>query len=284
MSEEAVGHPESFPTPPQSMRFLGLYAHPDDETFCSGGTFARYAQQGAEIMVISATRGQAGQIRDASVATRRTIGQVREQELRAAMRELGVEDVRFLDYRDSGMAGTPENDHPDSLAQAEPMEVAMDLTALMQEIYPDVVLTWDPNGGYGHPDHVKVHETTAEAFGSYQMRSGQPVRLYYMALPVHLFGEVAQELRAQDIEWGNQSIRETAMQLHRPPVTTEIDVRPYVEQKRRAMAQHRSQIPIESFFDKLSEGLQSKLVGVEYFHRAVPPWNEGEPKETSLFG
>src|SRR3954462_9898888 len=86
------------------MRLLGLYSHPDDETFCSGGTFARYAERGAEIMVISATRGQAGSIRDANVATRRTIGEVRERELQRACEQLGVQHKRCLDYQDGALA------------------------------------------------------------------------------------------------------------------------------------------------------------------------------------
>ena len=103
MSDEAAVRAER-PTSHGPMRLLGLYAHPDDETFCTGGTFARYAEQGAEIMVVSATRGEAGQIRDAGIATRRTIGQVREQELRLACTRLGVQSVRCLRHRDGALA------------------------------------------------------------------------------------------------------------------------------------------------------------------------------------
>ncbi len=263
---------------------LVVIAHPDDEALGISGTMARLVDEGDAVTIVCATRGEAGEISDPALATPETLGEVREQELRDAMRDLGVEDVRFLDYRDSGMAGTPENDHAESLYQAEPLQVAMGLTAIMQEVNPDVIITWDASGGYGHPDHVRVHETVVEAFGSYQMRSGRPVRLYYMALPMHLFQEMAAELQEQGVEWGNESIRDRAMQLERPPVTTVIDVGPYIEQKRRAMACHRSQLPPESPWEKVSEALRRQLVGAEYFHRAVPPWNEGDPTETSLFG
>ena len=261
---------------------LIVIAHPDDEAAAIGGTIARLVEDGHRVSVVCATRGEAGEIADPALATPATLGEVREQELREAMRVLGVGDVRFLDYRDSGMEGTPENDDPRSLFQAEPMEVTMALTAIMQEVNPDVVITWDPSGGYGHPDHIRVHETATEAFDSYQMRSGRPVRLYYMAFPVQLFAEIAQELRAQGVEFGNQAIRERAASLPRPPVTTAIDVTAYVDRKRRAMAAHRSQMRPDSPFEKLSEPLRRTFFGHEYFHRAVPPWQEGEAQETSL--
>jgi LmbE family N-acetylglucosaminyl deacetylase len=275
-------HHDEERTMPQTA--MVIVAHPDDETFGMGGTMARLIDEGHAVTVVCATRGEVGEISDPALATPETLGQVREQELRAAMRELGVEDVRFLDYRDSGMAGTPENEDARAFIQAEPMEVVMDLTAIMQEVNPDIVLTWDASGGYGHPDHIRVHETVTDAFGSYQMRSGRPVRLYYMALPVHLFEEMAAELRAQGVEFGNEEIRDSLTRLSRPPVTTVVDVSAYVEQKRRAIAQHRSQMSPESPFDKLSEELRRRFFGTEYFHRAVPEWHEGEAEERWLVG
>ena len=259
-----------------------VIAHPDDETL-QGGTLARLVDEGHQVTIVCATRGEVGEISDPALATPETLGQVREQEMRTAARELGVEDVRFLDYRDSGMEGTPDNEHPEALIQAEPLEVSMALTAIMQEVNPDIVITWDASGGYGHPDHIRVHETTTEAFGSYQMRSGRPVRLYYMALPTHLFAEMQRELQAQGIEFGSQAVREARERFTRPPVTTQIDVAPYVEQKRRSRLQHRSQLPADSPWERLSEDLQRRFYSVEYFHRAEPPWNEGEAKETWLF-
>jgi LmbE family N-acetylglucosaminyl deacetylase len=180
------------------------------------------------------------------------------------------------------MEGTPENEHPEALIQAEPLEVSMALTAIMQELNPDVVITWDASGGYGHPDHIRVHETATDAFASYQQRGGRPVRLYYMALPAHLFEEMQRELQAQGVEFGSPAMREARQRFERPPVTTEIDVAPYVERKRRSRQQHRSQMPPDSPFEKLSEDLQRRFYSVEYFHRAEPPWQEGEPKETWL--
>lgn len=138
-------------TEPARPRLLGVFAHPDDETFCAGGTLATYAERGAETMVVSATRGEAGQIRDAARATRRTLGRVREQELRAACGLLGVEHVACLDYSD----GTLE-DHIDTLR--------VDVAELLQRFRPDVVVTFGDDGAYGHPDHVAISRVTTHAF------------------------------------------------------------------------------------------------------------------------
>ena len=132
-------------------RLLGIFAHPDDETFCAGGTFARYAEQGAEIMVVSATRGQAGQIRDAAVGNRRTIAAVQEAELRLACERLGITKVRCLDYVDG------------TLADAEFSALVDEVAEVICEFGPDVVITFGPDGGYGHPDHVAISAVTTAA-------------------------------------------------------------------------------------------------------------------------
>jgi LmbE family N-acetylglucosaminyl deacetylase len=139
------------PPPGGRCRLLGVFAHPDDETFCAGGTFVRYAEQGAEIMVVSATRGQAGQIRDAASGTRRTIAAVREAELRLACERLGITNVRCLDHVDG------------SLADAEFPALVDEVAEVICEFRPDVIITFGPDGGYGHPDHVTISAATTAA-------------------------------------------------------------------------------------------------------------------------
>ena len=163
-------------------RLLGVFAHPDDETFCAGGTFARYAGQGAEIMVVSATRGEAGQIRDAAAGTRRTIGAVREAELRLACERLGITQVRCLDHVDG------------TLADAGFPALVDEVAGVIGEFRPDVVITFGPDGGYGHPDHVTISAATTAACqraagpgpgpGRTAARpAGRPPRLYYRCFP-----------------------------------------------------------------------------------------------------
>ncbi len=150
-------------------RLLGVFAHPDDESFCAGGTFAKYAAAGAEVALVSATRGESGQIRDATRATRGTLGRVREQELRDAAACLGVHDVRFFDHIDGTLR---DLDRPLLVAE---------VAAVLEVVQPDVVITFGADGAYGHPDHITIGEATTEAF----LNGPQPPRgrLYYSHFP-----------------------------------------------------------------------------------------------------
>lgn len=149
------------------MRLLGVFAHPDDEVFCAGGALARHMAEGGEAMVVSATRGEAGQIRDAAVATRRTLGEVRTRELHEACRRLGVQHVRLLDHVDG------------TLRDSDPGVLAADVAGLIEEFRPDTVVTFGPDGAYGHPDHVAVSRATTDAF----FATGSSGRLYHSHFP-----------------------------------------------------------------------------------------------------
>ena len=156
--------------PGSARRLLGIFAHPDDEVFCAGGTIARAAEAGAEIMIVSATRGEQGQIRDAAVATRRTLGAVREGELRAAAAELGAQRVQVLAYPD----GTLQH-HRSSLGAA--------ITGIMRQFDPDTVVTFGADGGYGHPDHIAISGLTTEAFRALARNHYRGQRLYHAVFP-----------------------------------------------------------------------------------------------------
>jgi LmbE family N-acetylglucosaminyl deacetylase len=170
-------------TAKRNIRLLGLFAHPDDEVFCIGGTLAKYAASGAEAMVVSFTRGEAGQIRDASIATRRMLGATREQELHRACNQLGVQHVRCLDYGDGMLNDIPQE------------QLLRQATQIIREFQPDIVFTFDDTGAYGHPDHIVISRVTTiayqqsgdpEAFPE-QIDSGllphTPARLYHSSFP-----------------------------------------------------------------------------------------------------
>jgi LmbE family N-acetylglucosaminyl deacetylase len=167
----------------RNIRLLGLFAHPDDEVFCIGGTLAKYAASGAETMVVSFTRGEAGQIRDASIATRRTLGAKREQELHRSCNQLGVQHVRCLDYGDGMLQDIPQE------------QLVRHVTALIREFQPDIVFTFDDTGAYGHPDHIVISRVTTsacrqsgdpEAFAdqiAFGLLPHSPARLYHSYFP-----------------------------------------------------------------------------------------------------
>ena len=179
----------------QGRRILFAFAHPDDEGFATGGTIAMLVSQGARVTLVCATNGDVGEISDPALATPETLGQVRQGELRRAMAITGVDDIRFLNYRDSGMIDTPDNDHPNAFIQAEAPRVVGELVAIMRQTQPHIVITHDPSGGYGHPDHTRMCEHATAAFRLAGDASAYPEGpppwtpslLYYVCFPPQRF-------------------------------------------------------------------------------------------------
>ena len=264
------------------LRLLASFAHPDDEGFGSGGTLAMLVARGAHITLVCATNGDVGEISDPSLATPETLAQVRQRELRNAMDVTGVRDVRFLDYRDSGMAGTPENEHPDSLHQAEPASVVEQLAQIIREIRPNVVITHDPSGGYGHPDHRAMCRHTTQAFrqtalreagsGGYEDRTDnklQPI-LYYVCFPRSNFQRMWQQMVELDITppFASQDI--DLVGTPDEEVTTIIDVAGYVDTKIASLACHQTQIDPNGPFAQLPEEMNREIMGTEYYTLVLP--------------
>lgn len=164
-------------------RLLAVFAHPDDETFCAGGTLAKYVAEGWDVMVVTATTGQAGQIRDPQAATRRTLGEVRGREFFAACAQLGVRHARALDYMDG------------TLQEIDLHELTGSVVAIIREFQPDTMITFGPDGAYGHPDHIAIGAATERAFAqagsrrffpkqlSAGLRPHQAGQLYYSYFP-----------------------------------------------------------------------------------------------------
>ncbi|HYM16698.1 MAG TPA: PIG-L family deacetylase [Dehalococcoidia bacterium] len=263
---------------------LGIYAHPDDETFGIGGTMARYAAQGTPVTMVCATRGEVGEIAPGTGATPETLGQYREQELRDACAILGVSDVRFLEFRDSGMAGTPENDDPRSLYRADPEHVVAALVRVIRDVRPAVISTWDASGGYGHPDHIAVHlhATTAYHAAADPARYpelGRPHRadsLFYNVIPIDEFRSLAQELEKRGISMGEApGGDENLATLPRLTPNCVVDVSGFYDLKRRALRAHGTQISDGDVFVNLPEDLGRRFFGREYFFRADPTLADG---------
>ena len=264
------------------LRLLASFAHPDDEGFGSGGTLAMLVARGAHVTLVCATNGDVGEISDPALATPETLAQVRQRELRSAMDVTGVRDVRFLGYRDSGMAGTPENEHPDSLHQAEPASVVERLVQIIREIRPNVVITHDPSGGYGHPDHRAMCRRTTEAFrqtsswkaGSGESEGGgdytdQPL-LYYVCFPRSNFQRMWRQMVELDITppFASQDI--DLVGTPDEEVTTVIDVAEHVDTKIASLACHQTQIDPNGPFAQLPEEMNREIMRKEYYTLVLP--------------
>ena len=205
------------------------------------------AAAGSAVTLVCATNGDVGEISDPALATPETLGQVRQQELRDAMAVTGVRDVRFLGYRDSGMHGTDDNNHPSSLYQASADEVAGALVEIIREVRPNVVITHDPSGGYGHPDHIAVQQRMTQAFkasGDPAWQSASPdssrdsVRppwaadlLYYVCYPRSNFRRMWQQMVDNGVTPPFASLEVDKIGSPDEEVTTTVDVSNYVETK-----------------------------------------------------
>jgi LmbE family N-acetylglucosaminyl deacetylase len=257
---------------------LVALAHPDDESLITG-TMARYAARGMRVTMLCATRGEVGEIAPGSGATRETLGAVREQELRDACALVGVHDVRFLDHRDSGMEGTPENEDPRSFARADAERVAGEIFKVIEDVRPKVVVTWDQTGGYGHPDHIAMHRHVSAAFDQKRETgsAGAPAALFYMALPIAEFVRVMTEMRARGIDVGDPpGDGEAAMSMPRVEANCVIDVSEEYDLKRQALRAHKTQLDTFGPLTNMPPDLERSFFGREYFFRAQPRLPEGK--------
>jgi len=270
---------------------LAVFAHPDDEAFRTGGTLATYAAQGMQVTVVSATRGEAGEIADPTLAKPDTLGRVREHELRCAAQLLGIEEPIFLDYRDSGVAGTPENKHPEAFIQIPAEEVVRCLVGIIRRIQPLVVITFEPNGGYGHPDHIAIHRHIVEAFRAAadprnfpeQGTPWQARRLFYTAIPRSFFQEMRQRLEALGIDMSDfERFEQAGAGWPDEDVHVRLDVSAQIEAKWAALQCHRMQFGPDTIFRRLPEDMVKQIMSHENFALA---WPEDVPPKglVSLF-
>ena len=279
-------------------RMLISLAHPDDESFGMGGAIAYYAQQGVSISLICSTNGDVGTVDSERMNGYESVGDLRLEELRCAANVLGINDVITFGYRDSGMMGTQENNHPDCLWQAPPDVVTGRIVREIRRLRPQVVVTFDPYGGYGHPDHIRMHETTTRAFHEAgdpekypdQLTDGvepyQPAKLYYMTFPrlsLRVMLWLAR-LRGEDVRHlgRNHDLDLQAALDRQLPTHARINVGPYQSAWDAAAGCHASQQnPRES--GSLFDRLRRVIFRHQDFTRVWPEPLPGTPVEHDLF-
>jgi LmbE family N-acetylglucosaminyl deacetylase len=234
-------------------KMLVVVAHPDDETFGMGGTLALYAHLGVEINLICATRGEVGEVETEKLEGFSSIGELREHELQCAADMLGLRKVYFLGYRDSGMPGSDENKHSDAFINAPMDEVAKKIAVIIREFKPEVVLTFDPIGGYMHPDHIATHKATVAAFDlagdrsfiTSQLKPFKPRKLYFHIIPrafLKLIVRFMPLFGVDPSQFGkNKDINLTAILGEDFPTNAKINYRRYAAVRDKASACHASQ-------------------------------------------
>jgi LmbE family N-acetylglucosaminyl deacetylase len=198
---------------------LVVHAHPDDECLGTGGTLARYSGEGVNTVLVTATRGEEGEIHDPNLTeeeARPRLGEIRTEELRRAVAHLGLSTLEFLGYRDSGMMGTPSNEHPDNFHNANFDEAVGRLVALIRKHRPQVMITYNEDGGYGHPDHLQCHKVTVAAYEAAADPARYPdagpvwapSKLYAIAWSRENWRKLRDELKERGIKWPGEESEE----------------------------------------------------------------------------
>jgi N-acetyl-1-D-myo-inositol-2-amino-2-deoxy-alpha-D-glucopyranoside deacetylase len=265
-------------------RLLLVHAHPDDETIGTGAVMAKYAAEGALVTLVTCTLGEEGEVLVPELAhlasdKEDALGQHRIEELATACEALGVKDHRFLGgpgrWRDSGMMGTPQNDHPGCFWQADLEEATRALVEVVREVRPLVVVTYDDNGGYGHPDHIQAHRVTvaavdAAADPSYAPDLGEPwqvAKLYWTAFPKSVLQAGIDHLKARGDTnfFGVDSADDLPFGNPDEEVTTAVDAGAHLDRKIAAMRAHATQIEVDGPFFALSDHVGQQAWGTEHF-------------------
>lgn len=272
---------------------LAVLAHPDDESFGMGGTLALYARRGVAVHLVCATRGEVGEVPPEILEGFKSIADLREHELQCAAEKLGLSGVHFLGYRDSGMTGSPDNKHPDALINAPLEEVARRVVEYIRRYRPQVVVTFDPIGGYRHPDHIAIHQATVRAFeaaGDPQVNSGeyppfQPQKLYFHTFPrrwltlaVRLMPLLGKDPRRMG---QNEDIDLVALTVKNFPVHAFVNYREVMQLKEAASACHASQVGMVRTGGLMRWAFRLAS-GKDTFMRAYPPPEPGL-RERDLF-
>ena len=275
---------------------LAVLAHPDDETFGMGGTLALYAQRGVDVQLICATRGEVGEVDPAFKEKIKSPACLRTQELRCAAETLGIRQIHFLNYRDSGMPGAEANHHPKALAAQPIDQVAQEVAHLIRQIRPEVVITFDPIGGYRHPDHIAIQKATVKSFDLASdpafhdpdsLPPFQPEKLYfhtinrtYLKIMVWVLRLIGQDPRAYG---RNRDIDLVSLMEVDFPTHARINYKPVADIRNDAAVCHASQGGVQ--MNKGFRAFINWLFGgkSEPFMQAYPSPLENHPVKRDLF-
>ncbi len=281
-----------------TVTLLVVRPHPDDESSATGGMLAHYATQGVRTAVATCTGGEEGEIHDPDLDPKADFPRlrvIRERELRNACEILGVSTLRLLGFRDSGMLGTASNEHPEAFCQADQAEAVGRLVRVIRELKPLVMVTEPVGGGYEHPDHVRCHSISVDAFRAASDPMAYPeagpawqVEKFYALAQIDdgRWEELIPEFKAagMDVEWLERRKDRQARHPGPEAATVALDVQPYSEIQRQALFAHRTQIPMDGFWAKMPDGLRRRAFATAYFLRLHPEVEPGEREHDLLDG
>ncbi len=260
----------------ENLRLLLVHAHPDDETINNGATMALYVERGAQVTLVTCTRGEEGEVlvpelEHLASNKEDKLGKHREGELADAMAVLGVKDFRFLGaphkiYRDSGMMDTEPNKRADNFWNADLDEAAAYLVEIILEVKPQVMVTYDEIGGYGHPDHIQAHRVAMRAAELARAKGWEIEKIYWNTIPKSVIEQGIEAMKGTGNQFfGVDKAEDFPFAQPDELVTTVIDAESYAERKMQAMKAHPTQISVDGPFFALSDNLGFKVWGQEFY-------------------
>ncbi|MDA8141659.1 MAG: PIG-L family deacetylase [Desulfobacteraceae bacterium] len=276
----------------ENLTLMAVHAHPDDEAIGTGGILVKYAAEGVRTILVTCTRGELGEIQDPTYVPPEpglSITQIRERELARAVDILKIGTYHNLGYKDSGMAGTQGNEDPLAFCRADHAQAVGKLVQLIRRERPQVIVTYDENGIYGHPDHIKAHQICSAAFlaagdAAYEPASGlapwQAAKLYYIAIPGPRMKKIREERQEKNPEDNAPS---SIVATPEDQITTRIDVTGVLDRKFDAIFAHRSQFAADHWFRRLTPEQRIAIFGAEYFVCAQGCAPRTGEKESDLF-
>ncbi|MGP8001714.1 MAG: PIG-L family deacetylase [Streptosporangiaceae bacterium] len=272
----------------ENLTLMAVHAHPDDEASSTGGVLAKYSAEGVRTVVVTCTNGEFGDTTGgvkpgADGHDEEQVAQIRLAELRESCKHLGVTDLELLGYHDSGMLEWDYKNRPDAFCNVPLATVSARISSLIDRYRPQVVVSYDENGGYQHPDHVHAARGAAAAVAA----SGIPAKLYLTAMRISDWAKLWAALRAAgvDVPDGRDVSEETRRQMETAEqrITTTVDIRPVLSRKRAALLSHGSQIG-DSWFSQIPPDIAEQVFGQESFIRAVDCTGAPVPEDDLFAG
>ncbi len=279
----------------EPLTLMIVHAHPDDECIGTGGIFARYSAEGVRTVLVTCTLGEEGEIVVPEWDTPENharLAEIREQELIRAVNHLSIQYLELLPYRDSGMMGRPSNQHPECFAQADLDEATGRLVRLVRQYRPHILISYNEEGGYGHPDHINAHTITVAAFeaagdAARYTDAGTPwapAKLYYISARRSLWLRTWLGMRERGLKTPlDDENFDQSRYVDDARINAVIDIRPFVAQKLQALREHRTQIRDDWFWLAVPEDLRGEMFDNEYFIRVASRVPVAEGLETDLF-
>ena len=272
----------------ENLTLMAVHAHPDDEASSTGGVLARYSDEGVRTVVVTCTNGEFGDTPGGVKPgddghDEEQVAQIRLAELRESAKHLGVTDLELLGYHDSGMLEWEYKGRPDAFCNVPLATVSARIALLIEQYRPQVVVTYDENGGYQHPDHVHAARAATAAVAD----SGIPAKLYLTAMRISDWAKLWTALRdaGVDVPDSRDFPEETRRQMAAAEarITTTVDIRPVLSRKRAALLSHASQIS-DSWFSKIPPDIAEQVFGQESFIRAMDRTGAPVPEDDLFAG